>query len=125
MSSQKTKPFPEKAFELYDTFGFPIDLTALILSERGYSLNEKEFNQELQKQKDRSRAASEVATDDWTILSESSKHPFVGYDQTENEVKITRYRKVDSKKTENFIKSFSTVPRFTLKVAAKLETKEN
>jgi len=88
----------KKAFELYDTFGFPIDLTALILSERGYSLNEKEFNQELQKQKDRSRAASEVTTDDWTIVSESTKEPFIGYDQTENEVKITRYRKVDSKK---------------------------
>lgn len=88
----------KKAFELYDTFGFPIDLTALILSERGFSLNEKEFNQELQKQKDRSRAASEVTTDDWTIVSESTKEPFIGYDQTENEVKITRYRKVDSKK---------------------------
>lgn len=88
----------KKAFELYDTFGFPIDLTALILSERGHSLDENEFNEELQKQKARSRAASEVVTDDWTIVSESNKEPFVGYDQTENEVKITRYRKVDSKK---------------------------
>ncbi|MEX2349515.1 MAG: alanine--tRNA ligase [Flavobacteriaceae bacterium] len=88
----------EKAFELYDTFGFPIDLTALILNERGYTLDETGFNAELQKQKDRSRAASEVATDDWTIVNDSDKEPFVGYDQTENEVKITRYRKVDSKK---------------------------
>ncbi len=88
----------KKAFELYDTFGFPIDLTALILSERGYSLNEKEFNEELQKQKDRSRAASEVATDDWTVLNNSNKEPFIGYDHTETEVKITRYRKVNSKK---------------------------
>ncbi len=99
IAQAKTKTISgKKAFELYDTFGFPIDLTALILSERGYSLDEAEFNTELQKQKDRSRAASEVATDDWTIVSESIKEPFVGYDQTENEVKITRYRKVDSKK---------------------------
>ncbi|GGD86549.1 alanine--tRNA ligase [Planktosalinus lacus] len=88
----------KKAFELYDTFGFPIDLTALILSERGYTLNEKEFNEELQKQKDRSRAASEVAKDDWTVLNNSNKEPFIGYDHTETEVKITRYRKVNSKK---------------------------
>ncbi len=88
----------EKAFELYDTFGFPIDLTALILNERGYKLDETGFNKELQKQKDRSRAASEVATDDWTILRESDKEAFVGYDHTKNQVQITRYRKVDSKK---------------------------
>ncbi len=97
----------EKVFELYDTFGFPKDLTALILKEKGYSYNETEFETELQKQKARSRAASEVITDDWIYLnqgnvdssgSEQAKQTFVGYDQTENNVKITRIRKVDSKK---------------------------
>jgi len=88
----------KKAFELYDTFGFPIDLTALILSERGYALDEVGFHKELQKQKARSRAASEIATEDWTILKEADRDAFVGYDQTENQVNITRFRKVDSKK---------------------------
>ena len=87
-----------KAFELYDTFGFPKDLTALILKEKGMSYNEAEFDTELQKQKTRSRAASEVATDDWVLLVDGNTETFVGYDQTENEVKITRYRKIDSKK---------------------------
>ena len=88
----------EKAFELYDTFGFPKDLTALILKEKGLSYDETGFEAELKKQKDRSRAASEVATDDWVMLVDGNVETFVGYDQTENEVKITRYRKVDSKK---------------------------
>lgn len=87
-----------KAFELYDTFGFPEDLTALILKEKGMSYDKAGFDAELKKQKDRSRAASEVATDDWVLLTEGNTETFVGYDQTENEVKITRYRKVDSKK---------------------------
>jgi alanyl-tRNA synthetase len=87
-----------KAFELYDTFGFPIDLTALILRERGLNLDEAGFETAMQEQKARSRAASEVSTDDWTILTQGNTETFVGYDQTENEVKITRYRKVDSKK---------------------------
>ncbi|NHN28024.1 alanine--tRNA ligase [Flavobacterium jejuense] len=87
-----------KAFELYDTFGFPKDLTALILKEKGYSLDEKGFEVELQKQKARSRAASEVSTEDWSVLIPGNVETFVGYDQTENEVKITRIRKVDSKK---------------------------
>jgi alanyl-tRNA synthetase len=88
----------EKVFELYDTFGFPVDLTALILSEKGYTLDEKGFNEELQKQKNRSRAASEMSTDDWTIISENSAEEFVGYDSLEASVKLTRYRKVVSKK---------------------------
>ena len=88
----------EKVFELYDTFGFPKDLTALILKEKGYSFNETEFETELQKQKARSRAASEVTTDDWKVLIDGNIEKFVGYDQTENNVKITRIRKVDSKK---------------------------
>ena len=88
----------EKAFELYDTFGFPKDLTALILKEKGYTFNEADFEAELQKQKARSRAASEVSTEDWNVLIDGNVETFVGYDQTENEVKITRIRKVDSKK---------------------------
>ncbi len=87
-----------KVFELYDTFGFPKDLTALILKEKGYTYNEEDFESELQKQKARSRAASEVSTEDWSVLIPGNVETFVGYDQTENEVKITRIRKVDSKK---------------------------
>lgn len=87
-----------KAFELYDTFGFPIDLTALILREKGYELDEVGFDKAMQEQKSRSRAASEVSTDDWKVLVDGNVESFVGYDQVENEVKITRIRKVDSKK---------------------------
>ena len=87
-----------KAFELYDTFGFPKDLTALILKEKGMSFNESEFDASMKAQKDRSRSASEVSTEDWKVLIQGNVETFVGYDQTENEVKITRIRKVDSKK---------------------------
>ncbi|WP_010231318.1 alanine--tRNA ligase [Gillisia marina] len=88
----------KKAFELFDTFGFPIDLTALILRERGYNLDENEFNAELKQQKDRSRAASVVTAGDWIVRGKEDANPFVGYDVIESPVEITRYRKVESKK---------------------------
>ncbi|NNM22559.1 MAG: alanine--tRNA ligase [Flavobacteriaceae bacterium] len=97
-SSKDKKVKGEKAFELYDTFGFPIDLTALILRERGYELDEDGFQKELTKQKDRSRAATKVETGDWIVLKDDTSEEFVGYDLLETNVKITRYRKVESKK---------------------------
>jgi len=88
----------KKAFELYDTFGFPIDLTALILNERGFQLNETEFEQELQKQKERSRSAAQTKAEDWQILREDDEEEFIGYDSLEAQVNITKFRKVESKK---------------------------
>ena len=87
-----------KAFELYDTYGFPIDLTALILTEKGFTLDEKGFEEELQKQKERSRAAAQMKTDDWVVLREDDEEEFIGYDALEGIVRVTKYRKVESQK---------------------------
>ena len=87
-----------KAFELYDTFGFPIDLTALILSEKGYQLDEVGFDTAMQQQKNRSKSASVVSKQDWEILVDDNEQEFVGYDLLDVEVKITKYRKIVSKK---------------------------
>jgi len=88
----------QKAFELYDTFGFPIDLTALILEERGYALDTEGFEKALQQQKNRSRSASEVSKGDWTVLSKDIDQEFVGYDTLETQVKLVKYRSISSKK---------------------------
>jgi alanyl-tRNA synthetase len=88
----------KKAFELYDTYGFPIDLTSLILRERGFSLNEAEFDAELKKQRDRSREATKTETGDWVTLIDDAEQEFIGYDHLEAQVKLTRYRKVENKK---------------------------
>ncbi len=88
----------KKAFELYDTYGFPIDLTALILSERGYSLDEKGFEKAMQEQKDRSKLASATSKDDWVVLTDDIEQEFVGYDLLETNVKLVKYRRIISKK---------------------------
>ena len=89
-------------FELYDTFGFPVDLTALIARGYGLSINESEFESELNKQKERSRAATQVETDDWVILRNSDREEFVGYDMLVSHVMINKYRKVKSKGKDLF-----------------------
>ncbi len=87
-----------KVFELYDTFGFPKDLTALILREKGLTFDEDEFMAEMKKQKQRSKSAASLSTDDWVVINEDKDEAFVGYDQLESPVKIVKYRKVKSKK---------------------------
>ncbi len=92
----------EKAFELYDTFGFPIDLTELMAREKGLSVDMKGFETELEKQKARSRAATAVDTQDWVIISEGDETEFVGYDDLEVHAQILKYRKVTAKGKEQF-----------------------
>ena len=87
-----------KVFELKDTYGFPEDLTDLILREKGFTYNKEEYKKRLEEQQNRGREASELKSDDWTVLLEDEEQEFIGYDALEAKVKITRYRKVTSKK---------------------------
>jgi alanyl-tRNA synthetase len=87
------------AFELYDTFGFPFDLTALMASESGMTVDEEGFNTELEAQKSRSRQAGKISTEDWVeVHSSDIPTEFLGYDNLNSESKIIRYRKVEAKK---------------------------
>ena len=89
------------AFTLYDTYGFPLDLTELILRENGMEVNIDEFNAEMQKQKERARNAAAIETGDWVVLKEGESK-FVGYDLFECEAEILRYRKIKQKNKELF-----------------------
>ena len=90
------------AFELYDTYGFPIDLTRLIAAENNLIVDEQGFNAEMQQQKNRSRAATAIDTEDWVTVNEGAENTFVGYDTLETETKILKYRKVKAKGKESF-----------------------
>ena len=99
-----------KAFELYDTFGFPVDLTALILSENNMTLNGADFNSQMEQQKARSRAAAQVETEDWIELRSDDEEEFVGYDTLKTAVRIVRYRKVTTKSGASFQLVFNLTP---------------
>ena len=99
-----------KAFELYDTFGFPIDLTALILSENNMTLDEDAFAVEMKQQKARSRAAAQIETEDWIDLRIDDEQEFVGYDLLKTPVKIVRYRKITTKNSTLFQLVFNLTP---------------
>ncbi len=100
-SEGKTVLDGAQAFRLFDTFGFPLDLTELICRENGVTVDEKQFDDEMQKQKERARNAASVETSDWTELKDGEQQ-FVGYDYTEYECHILRYRKVTQKKLTYF-----------------------
>ena len=88
-----------KAFELYDTFGFPFDLTKIIAKEKGFKVDEEGFSLELEKQRNRSKNASENSMGDWTIIFDKNHNSkFIGYDLLEAEINILKYRKIESKK---------------------------
>jgi len=98
------------AFELLDTFGFPIDLTDLMARERGFSVDMDGFNMHMKEQKDRSRSATAVETGDWTQLIEDNIEEFVGYDNLTANVKIVKYRKVSQKKKKFYQVVFNLTP---------------
>jgi alanyl-tRNA synthetase len=99
-----------EAFELSDTYGFPLDLTQLIARENGFEVDVIGYELELQKQKERSRKATELTTDDWVQVGEDESSVFLGYDQTAATVKIVKYRKVKSKGKESYQLVFNQTP---------------
>ena len=102
-SSQASGTIDGKAaFELFDTYGFPIDLTRLIAAENDLQVDENAFEEEMKKQKDRSRAATAIDTEDWVVLDDYSLTEFVGYDSLEIKTRVVKYRKVKAKGKEGF-----------------------
>jgi len=97
-------------FELYDTFGFPADLSRIVAEDHGFTIDEAGFEAEMAKQKERSKKATALVTDDWVILDDKGNEISIAYDNTEAEVKITRYRKVKNKKGEFFQLVFNQTP---------------
>ncbi|MBO7067616.1 MAG: alanine--tRNA ligase [Bacteroidaceae bacterium] len=106
----KTEIAGEKAFTLFDTYGFPLDLTELICRENGLTVDEAGFNVEMQKQKERARNAAQVEAGDWVIVSDQLEQKFVGYDFTEYTCHIVKYREVKQKKGVVYEAIFDQTP---------------
>jgi len=101
--SKKNEVIPGNAvFELYDTYGFPADLTRLIASENGLTIDEKGFEVEMTKQKDRSRAATAIDTEDWIELSKNGSSKFIGYNTLQTNTTVNKYRKIKAKGKEAY-----------------------
>ena len=98
------------AFELYDTYGFPLDLTQLIARESGHIVDVEGFNFFMQEQKQRSRAATAIDTEDWIVLDDYARNEFIGYDGLESETKVVKYRKVKAKGKESYQLVLETTP---------------
>ena len=103
MEEGKEKVIPGKvAFDLYDTYGFPLDLTSLIARENGFVVDEKGFVVEMEKQKKRSRSAAEQERGDWVIINEEARVEFVGYDELESLTAILKYREIKDQKGDQY-----------------------
>ncbi|MEC8617465.1 MAG: alanine--tRNA ligase [Bacteroidota bacterium] len=100
----------KQCFELYDSFGFPIDLTRLIASENNFSIDEDEFEKCLEEQRERSKSDAQKEVGDWTKIREDDVQEFIGYDHVKAAVKITQYRKVKIKKDDYFQLIFNLTP---------------
>lgn len=110
LSSSKKVIEGNVAFELYDTFGFPIDLTNLIASENGFTVDLEGFEKHLQEQKERSRKDAKKETGDWTYLLDDDQEEFIGYDYLEANVKVARYRIIKQKDKQQFQLVFNLTP---------------
>ena len=110
-SHPELKEIPgDVVFELYDTYGFPADLSRIIAEEKSLTIDEKGFESEMEKQKQRSKSATSFSASDWTVLKEDEIEEFIGYDYLETDVVITRYRKVENKTGSFYQLVFQATP---------------
>jgi len=110
-NNSELKEIPgDVVFELYDTYGFPADLSRIIAEEKKLSIDEKGFESEMEKQKQRSKSATSFSASDWTVLLDDAVEEFIGYDYLESDVKITRYRRVENKTGEFYQLVFQATP---------------